>query len=82
MAVRYEPSILYKNFDITPIIRIYDDGSESAAQYIITDVEGNDIGDPVDSLGDACRLIDGLNEMLELDDGSETTFSVSNKRSA
>ncbi|THB69853.1 MAG: hypothetical protein D6B28_10720 [Gammaproteobacteria bacterium] len=82
MAVRYEPSILYKNFDITPIIRIFDDGTESAAQYIITDVEGNDIGDPVDSLGDACRLIDSLNEMLELDDISETTFAIANKRSA
>lgn len=82
MAVRYEPSILYKNFDITPIIRIFDDGSESAAQYIITDVEGDDIGDPVDSLGEACSLIDSLNEMLELDDDTETTFSLSSKRSA
>lgn len=80
MAARYEPSILYKNYDITPIIAIADDGSEGPAKYIVSDVNGNDVGDPLDSLGEACRLIDSLNDMLDLEDTVEGSFISNVKR--
>ncbi len=81
MAARYEPSILYKNYDITPVISINDDFSEGPALYIISDINGNDIGDPLNTLGDACRLIDSLNDMLELEDTVEGRF-ISSKHTA
>ena len=64
MAVRYEPSILYKNYDITPVVNIGDDGMEGPARYIISDIRGREVGDPVETLGGACRIIDSLQEML------------------
>ena len=74
MAVRYEPSILYKNYDITPVIEISDDGMEGPARYIITDIRGTEVGDPVETLGGACRVIDSLQEMLH----DETFDSLDN----
>ena len=64
MAVRYEPSILYKNYDITPVIEISDDGMEGPARYIISDIRGQEVGDPVDTLGGACRVIDSMQDIL------------------
>jgi hypothetical protein len=67
MAIRYEPSILYKDYDITPVIEIGTDGLEGPVRYIITDFRGNEIGDPLETLGGACRVIDSLQEMLAND---------------
>lgn len=71
MAVRYEPSILYKNYDITPVIEISDDGMEGPARYLISDIRGREVGDPVDTLGGACRVIDSMQDIL-VDDATET----------
>lgn len=78
MAARYEPSILYKNYDITPVIQIAEDGSEGPAQYIISDIEGKDLGDPLPTLGQACKMIDSINDMLDLDETVEGCFVATN----